>query len=41
MVVIDRLQQKVLISFDAASVDPRHRVWLTSVGEWAGLVRYP
>jgi len=37
MVVIDRRQQKVLISFDAASVDPRHHDWLTSVGERAGL----
>ena len=37
MVVIDRQQQKVLISFDAGSVDPRHRDWLASVGERAGL----
>jgi len=27
----------VLISFDAASVDPRHREWLASVGERVGL----
>ena len=31
MVVIDRAQQKVLISFDAASVQQRHRQWLASV----------
>jgi hypothetical protein len=36
MVVIDRKQQKVLISFDAACVDPRHRDWLASVGERVG-----
>jgi hypothetical protein len=35
-VVIDRDQQKVLISFDAGSVDPRHRDWLASVGERVG-----
>ena len=40
MVVINRQQQKVLISFDAGSVDPRHRDWLTSVGKReAGRVR--
>jgi MvaI/BcnI restriction endonuclease family len=33
MVVIDRTEQRVLISFDAASVDPRHANWLASVGE--------
>src|SRR5216684_1997515 len=37
MVVIDRQQQKVLISFDAGSVDPRHRDWLASVGKRIGL----
>jgi hypothetical protein len=37
MVVIDRQQQKVLISFDAGSVDPRHRDWLASVGKRVGL----
>jgi MvaI/BcnI restriction endonuclease family len=37
MVLIDRQQQKVLISFDAASVDPRHRDWLASVGKRVGL----
>jgi len=36
-VVIDRPQQRVLISFDAIAVDPRHAAWLTSVGERAGL----
>jgi hypothetical protein len=37
LVVIDRNQEKVLISFDAGSVDPRHRDWLASVGERVGL----
>src|SRR3954469_10056795 len=31
MVVIDRTEQKVLISFDAESVDPRHADWLAAV----------
>lgn len=31
MVVIDRKQRKILISFDAKSVDPRHKDWLKSV----------
>ena len=30
-VVVDRQQRKVLISFDAKSVDPRHSQWLKSV----------
>jgi MvaI/BcnI restriction endonuclease family len=37
MVVIDRQQQRVLISFDAGAVDPRHAKWLASVGERVGL----
>lgn len=37
MVVIDRKEQKILISFDAESVDIRHKKWLTSVGKRAGL----
>src|SRR3954470_10053258 len=37
MVVIDRTEQKVLISFDAASVDPRHADWLAGVGKKVGL----
>ena len=37
MVVIDRAQQKVLSSFDAGSVQPRHGEWLASVGERGGL----
>ena len=36
-VVIDRHEQKVLISFDAESVDPRHAEWLAGVGKRAGL----
>jgi hypothetical protein len=37
MVVIDRRQKKVLISFRAKSVDPRHAEWLASVGKRVGL----
>ena len=37
MVVIDRAQEKVLISFDAVSVHPRHRQWLASVEARVGL----
>lgn len=37
MVVIDRQEQKVLISFSAKSVDPRHKNWLKSVEKRAGL----
>jgi hypothetical protein len=37
MVVTDRAEQKVLISFDAKSVDPRHADWLAAVGERVGL----
>ena len=37
MVVIDRKQRKVLISFDAKSVDSRHKGWLGSVKKRAGL----
>ena len=37
MVVIDRTEQRVLISFDALSVDPRHADWLAAVGERIGL----
>lgn len=37
MVVIDRAQEKVLISFDAESVDPRHADWVASVRERIGI----
>ncbi len=37
MVVIDRKERKILVSFDASSVDPRHSAWLQSVKERAGL----
>ena len=37
MVVIDRKQKKILISFDAKSVDPRHKKWLESVKKRVGL----
>jgi hypothetical protein len=36
-VVVDRDRRKVLISFDALSVDPRHRLWLATVKERIGL----
>ncbi len=37
MVVVDRSQSKVLISFDASAVDPRHKEWLDSVADRVGL----
>lgn len=37
MVKIDRIEQKVLISFDADSVDVRHQDWLKSVKKRIGL----
>jgi hypothetical protein len=36
MVVIDRNERKILISFDSKSVDPRHKDWLKSVKERIG-----
>lgn len=36
-IVVDRQLQKVLVSFDAGSVDPRHAEWLASVERRAGL----
>lgn len=36
-VVIDRKERKILISFDANSVDPRHADWLTNVQRLVGL----
>jgi hypothetical protein len=36
-VVIDRKERKVLISFDAKSVAPRHKKWLETVEKRAGL----
>jgi hypothetical protein len=36
-VVVDRKARKVLISFDAISVDPRHHLWLASVKNRVGL----
>lgn len=35
-VVIDRAERKILISFDAGSVDIRHKVWLESVKKRIG-----
>jgi len=37
MVVIDRKEKKVLISFDAGSVDIRHKKWLESVKKRVGV----
>jgi hypothetical protein len=37
MVIIDRVEQKILISFDASSVSPRHQEWLAEVEHRAGL----
>jgi hypothetical protein len=36
-VVIDRKDKKILISFDAKNVDPRHAIWLKLVKESIGL----
>lgn len=38
MVVIDRKNRKILISFDSKSVDRRHKIWLESVKKRIGLV---
>jgi hypothetical protein len=35
-VVIDRTARKVLISFDALAVDPRHQLWLSTVKQRVG-----
>jgi MvaI/BcnI restriction endonuclease family len=37
MVVVDRKEQKVLISFDATAVDAKHNTWLKSVKRRVGL----
>lgn len=37
MVIVERSQRKILISFDANAVDTRHSDWLTSVSEQVGL----
>ncbi len=37
MVVIDRRERKILISFSSSAVDPRHKVWLESVKKKVGL----
>ena len=36
-VIIDRKERKILISFDAKTVDPRHKGWLKSVRKKVGL----
>jgi len=36
-VVVDRIQNKVIISFDASAVDSRHQEWLDCVAERGGL----
>lgn len=37
MVVVDRKEKKILISFDASAVDPRHKDWLKAVKKRVGL----
>ncbi len=37
MIVVDRSERKVLVSFDASAVDPRHSQWLQMVEKRAGL----
>lgn len=37
MVQVDRQMRRVVVSFDAAAVDPRHAEWLRSVEQRAGL----
>lgn len=37
MVVVNRIENKVLISFDSAAVDPRHAEWLRTVDARVGL----
>lgn len=37
MVMVDRKEHKVLISFDASAVDARHKTWLKSVKKKVGL----
>lgn len=37
MVIIDRKERKILISFDAGSVDIRHKLWLESVTKRVGV----
>ena len=37
MVVVDRSQHKILISFDPDTVDPKHENWLNSVDDRIGL----
>jgi len=36
-VIVDRVGRRVLVSFDAKAVDPRHSEWLASVGRRVGL----
>ena len=38
-VVVDRAARKVLISFDALAVDPRHHLWLSTVKQRVGHLR--
>jgi hypothetical protein len=37
MIVIDRVEQKISVSFDASTVDQRHQKWLAEVERRAGL----
>lgn len=36
-IIVDRSERKVMVSFDATAVDPRHTAWLELVRERAGL----
>lgn len=37
MIIIDHKNRKILVSFDAKSVNPKHKVWLASVKKRVGL----
>lgn len=37
MVVVNREQSNVLVSFDASAVDPKHKKWVDTVAEQGGL----
>jgi hypothetical protein len=36
-IVVDRIERKIVVSFDALAVAPRHVAWLAGVGERTGL----
>jgi len=39
-VVVDRDQEKIMISFDAQTVSPKHKLWLSSVKKRTGLKEF-